>query len=263
MLDGLWYTVTVNRQTLSALAHSDHPLGAPVSESTVDGLLDRAIRRPDAYMLDLGCGAGAWLLRALQTHHAITAVGVDISKEGFDRTLQSAARLGVADRLELRRQDVTQYRSPRKAHVVLSVGAAYAFGELIPALQAARGHLAEDGVVLLGDCFWEREPEPALRAELEDGPQKYNDLPTFVDSVVADGWTPVYGHVSTLGEWDDYEWSWTGSLAQWALDHPDDPDHEKALQVSAAHRRSWLNGYRGVLGFVVLLLRPTCWQTTS
>jgi hypothetical protein len=80
--------------------------------------------------------------------------------------------------------------------------------------------------------------------------------------VVADGWTPVYGHVSTLAEWDAYEWSWTGSLAQWALDHPDHPDHEQALQASAAHRGSWLNGYRGVLGFVVLLLRPTGGRTT-
>jgi hypothetical protein len=79
-----------------------------------------------------------------------------------------------------------------------------------------------------------------------------------VDSVVADGWTAVYGHVSTLAEWDDDEWSWIGSLAQWALDHPDDQDHEQALQVSAAHRRSWLNGYRGVLGFVVLLLPARC-----
>jgi cyclopropane fatty-acyl-phospholipid synthase-like methyltransferase len=247
----------VDRQKLAALAHSDHPISAPVSESKVDSLLDRAIRRPDAHVLDLGCGEGAWLLRALRTHRGITAVGVDISEEGFDRTLQAATRLGVADRLELLQQDVRQYQSPRKADVVLSVGAAYAFGELLPTLRAAREHLAEDGTVLLGDCFWEREPEPALRAEMEDGPQKYTDLPTLVDNVVADGWTPVYGHVSTLAEWDDYEWSWTGSLAQWALDHPEHPDHEQALQASAGHRHSWLNGYRGILGFVVLLLRST------
>ncbi|MEV0393287.1 SAM-dependent methyltransferase [Polymorphospora rubra] len=247
----------MDRQTLSALAHSGHPIAAPASESTVDRLLGRAIRRPDAHLLDLGCGEGAWLLRALRTHPGITAVGVDISGQGFDRTVESAARLGVADRLELRQEDVTRHRSPRKADVVLSVGAAYAFGELLPTLAAARGHLAEDGVVLLGDCFWEREPEPALRAELEDGPQKYADLPTTVASVVADGWTPVYGHVSTLAEWDDYEWNWTGSLARWALDHPDHPDRDQALEVSAAHRRSWLEGYRGVLGFVFLLLRPS------
>ncbi|WP_238598863.1 SAM-dependent methyltransferase [Saccharothrix sp. ALI-22-I] len=239
------------------MTHADHPIAAPVSDLTVTDLLDRAIRRPDAHVLDLGCGEGAWLLRAAQLHDGITTVGVDISDAGFDRTRAEAARLGVADRLDLIQQDVVEYRSPRQADVVLSVGAAYAFGELLPALAAARRHLAEEGVVVLGDCFWEREPEPGLRAELEDGPQKYADLPTTVARVVADGWTPVYGHVSTVAEWDEYEWSWTGSLAAWALDHPDHPDSAEALAKSAAHRDTWLNGYRGVLGFVTLLLRPT------
>jgi hypothetical protein len=44
-------------------------------------------------------------------------------------------------------------------------------------------------------------------------------------------------------------------LAGWALDHPDHPDREQVLQVSAEHRHAWLHGYRGVLGFVFLLLR--------
>jgi cyclopropane fatty-acyl-phospholipid synthase-like methyltransferase len=178
---------TVDRQTLSALAHSDHPIAAPLSETTASSLLDRAISRADAHVLDLGCGEGAWLLRALQAHQGITAVGVDISSEGFERTRELAAHAGVADRLELHQQDVTEYQSPRKADVVLSVGAAYAFGELLPALAAAEGHLAEDGTLLLGDCFWEHEPDPAVRAELENGPQKYTDLPTTVSRVIANG----------------------------------------------------------------------------
>lgn len=247
----------MGRNELSAIAHTDHPIFAPLSDSTVAHLLDRAIREQDDHLLDLGCGKGTWLLRALQAHDGATAVGVDISGEGFDHVLSEAARLGLADRLELRRQDVTEYQSTRKADLVLSVGAAYAFGGLLPTLNAAREHLAEDGMLLLGDCFWEREPDAAVRAELEDGPQKYADLPTTVDQVIADGWAPVYGHISTLAEWDEYEWCWTGTLAKWALDNPEHPDRDLALQMSAAHRTRWLSGYRGVLGFVVLLLRRT------
>ncbi|MEU3644564.1 methyltransferase domain-containing protein [Lentzea sp. NPDC034063] len=247
----------VGRQQLSAIAHTDHPISAPLSDSTVAHLLDRAIRSQDDHLLDLGCGDGTWLLRALQAHDGVTAVGVDISGEGFDHVLGEAARLGLADRLELHRQDVAEYRSTRKADLVLSVGAAYAYGGLLPTLNAAREHLAEDGMLLLGDCFWEREPDAAVRAQQESGPQKYADLPTTVAQVVADGWTPVYGYSSTLAEWDEYEWCWTGTLANWALDNPEHPDHDLALQVSASHRASWLGGYRGFLGFVVLLLRRT------
>ncbi|MEO6085455.1 MAG: methyltransferase domain-containing protein [Umezawaea sp.] len=247
----------MDRQKLRAIAHLDHPIAAPLSDSTVAHLLDRAICGQDDRLLDLGCGEGAWLLRALQAHDGATAVGVDISGEGFDHVLSEAARLGLADRLELRRQDVAEYRSTRKADLVLSVGAAYAFGGLLPTLNAAREHLAEDGMLLLGDCFWEREPDAAVRAQQEDGPQKYADLPTTVAHIVADGWTPVYGYISTLAEWDEYEWCWTGTLAKWALDNPEHPDRDFVLQTSADHRASWLGGYRDVLGFVVLLLRRT------
>ncbi|QFZ19256.1 SAM-dependent methyltransferase [Saccharothrix syringae] len=247
----------MERIQLSALAHADHPIAAPVGEGTAQRLLHHAIRRPDAHVLDLGCGEGAWLLRALEANPGVTAVGVDVSDEGFDRTRELAARAGVADRLELRRQDVAAYESPRPADVVLSIGAAYAFGGLAPTLAAARRHLAEDGVLVLGDCFWEREPDPAVRAEMESGPQRYADLPTTVSHVVDDGWTPVHGHVSTLAEWDEYEWSWVGSLNRWALDHPGHPDRDQALRRAAAHRETWLGGYRGVLGFVLLVLRPT------
>lgn len=242
---------------LSALAHADHPIAAPLADRTVDRLLERALRRPDAHLLDLGCGQGAWLLRALQARPAATAVGVDISDHGFGGAREQAERLGVLDRLELHHQDVTIHRPERKADVVLSVGAAHAFGGLEATLEAARSHLAEGGAVLVGDGFWEREPDAAVRAELEDGPLTYTDLATTVASITAMGWTPVYGHVSSLQEWDEYEWSWTGSLARWALDHPEHPDHEQALTRAESHRDLWLGGYRAVFGFVVLLLRST------
>lgn len=247
----------MERRELSALAHADHPIAAPLSDDSVAHLLRRAIRGPADHLLDLGCGEGAWLLRALRAHDGVTAVGVDISGTGFDDVRAEAARLGLADRLDLRRQDVADYESTGKADLVLNVGAAYAFGGLPGTLAAARRHLAEDGTLLLGDCFWEREPEPAVREMLEDGPQKYTDLAGTVAEVVADGWTPVYGYVSTIAEWDEYEWCWTGSLARWALDHREHPDSEQAARLAADHRAEWLGGYRGVLGFVVLLLRRT------
>lgn len=247
----------MDRKTLSALAHADHPIAAPLSDSSVGRLLDRAVRVPDAHLLDLGCGEGAWLLRALQAHEGATAVGVDHSDEGFAKTRELAGVLGVADRLELHHQDAREYQSARKADVVLCVGSTHAFGGLMPTLEAARGHLADGGVALIGDGFWEREPDATTLAELGAGPQDYADLATTVAEIVADGWTPVYAYASTLAEWDEYEWCWTGTLAQWALDHPEHPDRDHVLATATSHRNGWLNGYRGTLGFVTLALRQT------
>jgi SAM-dependent methyltransferase len=245
------------------ITHADHPIAAPLAEASVRKLLARALcERPDTAgpgprVLDLGCGAGAWLLRALATGPGVRAVGVDTSVEVLARAERAAVRLGVADRLELHAMDAREYADAGPFDVVLCVGATHAFGGPLPALEAARERLAPGGRVLIGEGFWERAPdETALRALGGADRDDYADLASTVDRITAGGWTPVYGHTSTLEEWDDYEWSWTGSLSGWALDHPGHHSAAEARTTAAGHRAGWLRGYRGVLGFVTLLLRP-------
>ncbi|WP_314172397.1 SAM-dependent methyltransferase [Streptomyces winkii] len=247
----------MDRHVISSLAHRDHPVAAPLSGAAVDRLLDRALPRGDERVLDLGCGGAAWLVRALTGRPRARGEGVDVSPSALAGAREAAAAAGLEGRLELHERDAAGFTSPHAFDLVAVVGSTHAFGGLLPALSAARTHLAADGHVLVGEGFWEREPSPAALAGLGASKGEFDDLATTVERVSSDGWTPVYGHVSTPAEWDDYEWSWTGSLARWALDHPDDPDGARALAAATAHREGWLRGYRGTLGFVTLLLRAS------
>jgi hypothetical protein len=109
--------------------------------------------------------------------------------------------------------------------------------------------------VPVGDGFWEHEPSADAVGMLGD----LTDLATTLDRVT-----------------DDYEWAWTGSPASWALDRPTDPDSARVPAAATEHRdgsrrrragprlpavdgrptTAWLRGYRDVLGFVCLVLRP-------
>ncbi|HJP77483.1 MAG TPA: class I SAM-dependent methyltransferase [Pseudonocardiaceae bacterium] len=229
----------MDRDQISRLAHADHPIAAPLDDEAVGRLLDRAVPRPDARVLDLGCGGGEWLLRALARHPELRTDGVDLSERSLDRARQAALDAGIADRLTLHQTDAAAFTATQPFDLVLSVGA------------AARKQLALGGRVLIGDGFWTREPSTDAIEMLGE----LADLPTTVDRVTADGWTPVYGHVSTRAELDDYEWSWTGSLAAWALDHPDDQDSAQALATATRHRDGWLRTYRESFGFLCLVLR--------
>lgn len=243
----------MNREQISRLAHADHPIAAPLDDDSVRRLLDRGVPRGDARVLDLGCGGGEWLLRALATHPQLRAEGVDVSESSLAHACRTARLRGLQERLVLHREDAADFAASHAFDLVISVGATHAFGGLLATLAAARKHLAPGGRVLIGDGFWAHEPSPDAVDMLGD----LTDLPTTMDRVIADGWTPVDGHISTRRELDAYEWAWAGSLASWALDHPDDPDSSQALAAATTHRSEWLHVYRGAFGFVCLVLRPT------
>lgn len=278
------HSAGMDREHLSVLAHTRHPVAAPVDDDTVRRLLAHTLRRGDERLLDLGCGGAEWLLRALAEHPGVRAEGVDVSAAALARAEEAATARGVRDRLVLHRRDCAEFAesadtsSPGRSHgfdVVLGVGACHAFGGLLPTLAAARGRLAPGGLVLVGDGFWEREPGSEAVAMLGE----LSDLESTVDAVVADGWTPLYGHISSRRELDDYEWCWSGSLASWALNRrvaaagsdefgahgsgagtgaPDnEADTAQALSAAAEHRTGWLRHYRDALGFLCLVLART------
>ncbi|WP_049658712.1 cyclopropane-fatty-acyl-phospholipid synthase family protein [Kitasatospora sp. MY 5-36] len=246
----------MDRQQISRLAHAHHPIAAPLADGSVARLLDRAMAGTEqGRALDLGCGEGAWLLRALAAGPGWRAVGVDLDAAALTRARESAAALGVARRIGLHHLDAREFTAEEPFDLVLCVGATHAFGGLLPTLAAARELLAPGGRLLVGEGFWQREPSGAALDGLGAAREDFADLATTTERVLAEGWTPVFGLVSTEQEWDEYEFAWTGSLAEWALDHPDHPDAAAAREAADRHRTGWLHGYRGTLGFVTYLLR--------
>ncbi len=240
---------------LSSIAHTHHPIAAPVLGVNVNRLLRRAGRQPAARILDLGCGEAAWALQALAHYPDGHADGVDINRYGLDRAATAAAERGLADRLTLHERDARGYVPDGDYDLVLCVGATHAFGGFTETLEEAGRHVHPDGVLLVGECFWETTPTPEALAALGAKADDYTGLAELVATAERAGWTPVHAHVSDLAEWDDYEWSWTGSLTEWALDNPGHPDAPAALAEAREHRDQWLRGYREVLGFVTLMLR--------
>ena len=250
-------TLPVDRQRLSSIAHSRHPIAAPIFGVNVNRLLRRADRQPAARILDLGCGEGAWAMQALAHYPDGHADGVDLSPYALERAAGAADVRGLADRLTLHERDARTYVPDGDYDLVLCVGSTHAFGGFAGTLELAGRHVNADGILMVGEGFWQVPPTPAALAGLDVTAEDFTDLAGLVDAAEQAGWTPVYAHVSDAAEWDDYEWSWIGSLTGWALDNPGHPDAVEVLTVAREHREGWLRGYRNVLGFATLVLRRT------
>ncbi len=245
----------VDRQRLSSIAHSHHPIAAPIFGVNVNRLLRRAGREPGARILDLGCGAAAWAMQALAHYPDGHADGVDTSPYALERAAHAAAERGLTERLALHERDARTYVPDGDSDRVRCVAATQVFDGFAGTLEQAGRHVNADGVLLVGEGFWQVPPTPEALDALGAKPDDHTDLPGLLDIAERAGWAAVYAHVSDAAEWDDYEWSWIGSLTEWALDNPGHPDAEQARIAAREHHDQWLRGYRDVLGFVTLVLR--------
>ena len=242
----------MERADISRIAHRDHRIAAPLGAARVAQLLSRLQPPKGGRALDLGCGWGEWLLTLLQLQRDIAGVGVDLHLP--PETASSTARYCLTDRVRWEQADVAGW-SDGPFDVVICVGASHAFGGLDNTLRVLRQHLAPGGQVVLGDAIWEVPPSLAAQQALDADPGDFPDLPGLLAQIRDHDFEPTFGHVSTVEEWDDYEWSWTGSLTAWALrEAPTEQDRQRALEVARQHRDGWIGGYRGQLGFVTIVL---------
>ena len=182
-------TLVVDRQRLSSIAHSRHPIAAPVSGVNVNRLLRRADQRPAARILDLGCGEAAWALQALAYCPDGHADGVDISRDALERAAEAAAERGLADRLTLHERDARRYVADGDYDLVMCIGSAHAFGGFDATLRLAGRHVNPDGILLVGEGFWQVPPTPEALVALDAAPEDFTDLAGLVDAAEQAGWT--------------------------------------------------------------------------
>lgn len=201
-------------------------------------------------MTDLGCGWGELLFRAVERTPALLGQGVDTNELNLARGRLAAQRRGLGDRVTLSNLDVLRYTG--KADRVICIGASHAWGGTDAALRALRRHVEPSGRLLFGDGFWVRNPSQAL---VEMFGQLHSNAESLTVSAARAGWRPLEVEVADMGEWDEFEKKWTRAFEVFAQQHRDLPLATEVRTFISARRDQYVHGYRGVLGFVYLVLQ--------
>jgi SAM-dependent methyltransferase len=238
----------MDRARLSLIAHSELEFAGPYERGDVLDLLE-PVDPPPGSIVDVGCGEGSLLRIALERFPSARATGVDRNLGRAPRRLAP-----LADRVELVESDVDAVALPA-ADLVACVGSTHIFGGLEGTLDALVPLTSHGGHLLIGEGYWTRPPHEAALEGLGAEPDELTDLDGVRRAAASRGLAPAAEVLSSQQRWDAYESSWCDSLERFAAEHPGDPDSESFAAVAAEHRRGYLEGYRGVLGFGLFLWR--------
>lgn len=227
---------------LAAARYSRLTWNTPLSDEHASLLLDRL--EPAGRVVDLGCGWGELLLRAVARGGSGT--GVDTDEAGLARGRRAAAERGVPAEFVAQSADAWRGTADR----ALCVGSSHTLGGT-RAMLATLASVVPHGRVLIGDGCWPSPPTPAAHAIFGDDVLPLADLATACRSA---GWQILHLSTADQREWDDFESRHRAGQREWLLANPDDPRAAEIREQHDERELEYLTAYRGVLGFAYLVL---------
>lgn len=239
----------------STIAHRDHDFCNPISSEKVDriiGLLDLSAGQS---VLDVGCGKGELLVRIVE-RHPVRAVGIDLNPHFLGEARAKAASRAPGADLVLLQMDMADYRAERESFDVgICVGSTHAFGSYRKTLKMLPALVRPGGLVLVGEGYWKREPDPGYLEALGAVPDELASHAGNVAIGEREGLTPLYSVASTEAEWDHYEGLYNCAVERFAYTYPDDPDFDAMRDRIRRWREVYLRWGRETLGFGLYLFR--------
>jgi SAM-dependent methyltransferase len=247
----------MDRWKFFAITHADHVVCNPLSNDKLDELIELLDLPPGARILDIACGKAELLVRLVERYGA-SGEGVDLSPYCIlDAGARARQRVPPAA-LVFHQQDGRAHEAALGTYqLAICLGASWIFDGHRGTLQALQHWVQPDGLVLVGEPYWRRPPDPFyLTASGYDA----TSFATHAGNVAAGlelGLVLQYSLVSSDDDWDRYEGLQWRAAERYALVHPDDPDLPEILERVRTKRASYLRWGPDTLGWAVYLFRSS------
>ncbi|WOR13949.1 class I SAM-dependent methyltransferase [Hyphomonas sp. FCG-A18] len=224
-----------------------------MSEHRASELISKLSLNSGDWVLDAGCGSAEFLIN-LSRATGCLGFGIDIDQAVLDLGAQRAGDLIEAGRLDLKRMDLRNSNAIRENFdVVICLGSSHAFAEAERAypemLECLNRLIRPNGKILIGECFWKKEPEPDYLKLIGEPVGVYRSFDENIACAASIGLRVIEADQATLQEWDTFEQDHLRRAEDRMSDASAGSDVEEKLKT----HREWYEGYekwgRETMGF--------------
>ena len=206
-------------------------------------------------IVDVGCGKGEVLLRAMQRFNAL-GTGVEPNPAFAAAVLARARESALSADLVLHELPVAEVPLfGATFDLAICTGAGHAYGDTPDALASLARLVPTGGWGLFGAGYWKRDPEPEYLEAFGGTEDEMRPFDVTVALPAAASWTVTAYHASTPLEWDDYERTYAKNVRGWVAANATDPDAEAFRGRIEAWNGAYERGGRETMGFVTLVMR--------
>ncbi|EKO3902443.1 class I SAM-dependent methyltransferase [Vibrio metschnikovii] len=227
----------------------------PISPSCIDNLLDELWLNEDSLVLDVGCGNGELIKRVLEKFNC-RAVVIEIDELEIAKAKENLE--SYLDQITFHTSAFKDVELPRGAFdACFSLGSTHAFGDIGEALDNAlsdmKSLIVSNGIIVLGDAYWRKEPDAEYLLATGIDPLELRSNLQNIEAGNQLGLECVYVVHSSYQDWDTFESSfWLASERELLLD----PANIELLD-KVKTRRHWKEAYlkwgRETMGFALYL----------
>lgn len=227
-----------------AIAEADIEIQNPVTDRKLRLLDDYCDVRDGLKVLDVGCGK-AWVMRQWAERYSIDGTGLEINRAFLDAAERKTPGRGRLNFIEGPAEVFAP--EPSSYDVVLCLGATFALGGFVQAIEWMVAAAKPGGAIVIGDLTLKHRPPVYTHQHLPLDPVE-------VLGVVQRHGADVSAMISASdADFERYASHHRHATLRWARENPNHPDREDVLDKSRDDWNYYLRTIRPMLGWTVIV----------
>ena len=236
--------------------HKKHLICNPMNKEKFERLCRFLTLKHGTQVLDIACGKGEFLIRLAELYD-ISGVGVDLSPYCIRDCVEKQRKRVPNSDIRFVEMDGANYKPEFSVlfDLAMCIGASWVYGGYIGTIRALKSMTKPDGLVVVGEVFWLKEPSEEY---LKVSGTKKGEFGTHQSNVrigEGEGLTCIYTLVSDLNDWDHYESFKWSNVYDFVKANPDDKDIPELLKRTKKEKDIYLRWERDTLGWAIYVFR--------